>query len=126
MAGEGPGRSTVGAIPYYFVDVTETPTNPEHWQQIEALYHCALKSGGGDREALLQTADPAIRRAVEDLLVYAESKDGPLDRPAWQSGSPQDSTGIDLRPDSNLDLTSSMRKSAPAAWVGCTGQPMRA
>lgn len=102
MAGEGPGRSTVGAIRYYFVDVTETPTNPEHWQQIEALYHDALESDGGDREALLQRADPAIRRAVEDLLVHAESNDGPLDRPAWQSGSPQDSTGIDLTPGQQL------------------------
>jgi serine/threonine protein kinase len=102
VAGEGPGRSTVGAIRYYFVDVTETPTNPEHWQQIEALYHDALESDGGDREALLQRADPAIRRAVEDLLVHAESKDGPLDRPACQSGSPQDSTGIDLTPGQQL------------------------
>jgi serine/threonine protein kinase len=39
---------------------------------------------------------------VEDLLVHAESKDGLLDRPAWQSGSPQDSTGIDLTPGQQL------------------------
>jgi len=102
MAREGPGHSTVGAIRYHFVDITETPTDPEHWQQIETLYHHALESDGDDRGALLQRADPAIRRAVEDLLVHTESKDGPLDRPAWQSENPQDSTSIDLTPGQQL------------------------
>jgi serine/threonine protein kinase/Tfp pilus assembly protein PilF len=79
-----------------------TTTNPEHWKQIETLYHGVLESDGTDREALLQRADPAVRRAVEDLLVHAGSEDGPLDRPAWQFESQLDATDIRLSPGQQL------------------------
>ena len=79
-----------------------TPTNAEHWKQIETLYHGVLESDGTGREALLQRADPEVRRAVEDLLVQTDSEDGPLDRPAWQTGSQQDPTDLELSPGQQL------------------------
>ena len=73
-----------------------TPTNPEHWKQIETLYHGVLESDGAARETLLQRADPEVRRAVEDLLVQTDSQDGPLDHPAWQIGIQQNPTDLEL------------------------------
>ena len=79
-----------------------TATNPERWKQIETLYHGVLESDGAGREALLQRADPEVRRAVEDLLVHTDSEDGPLDRPAWQIGSQPDPTDLELSPGQQL------------------------
>jgi eukaryotic-like serine/threonine-protein kinase len=60
------------------------PTNPEHWQRIESLYHAALETSGEERNALLSQSDPEVRRAVEALLIHGTSNDGLLDRPAWE------------------------------------------
>lgn len=46
--------------------------------------------------------DPEVRRAVEDLLVQTDSEDGPLDRPAWQTGSEPDPTDLELSPGQQL------------------------
>jgi hypothetical protein len=42
-----------------------------------------LELSGEEREALLVKADPEIRRAVERLLLYADTPDSLLDHPAW-------------------------------------------
>jgi len=57
---------------------------PEHFRQIEELYHAARARTGAERAALLAQTDPALRRAVESLL---EQPDGGefLDRPALQN-----------------------------------------
>jgi len=60
-----------------------TPTNPELWQQIEALYHAAVETTGTDRDRLLDQADPEARHAVIAMLAHSDSSEGPLDRPAW-------------------------------------------
>jgi hypothetical protein len=52
---------------------------PERWQLVDQLYNAALE----DR-AVLDTADPELRREVESLLAH----DGPaLDRPAWEGAA---------------------------------------
>ena len=68
---------------------------PERWQQVDQLYHAALE----DR-AVLDTADPELRREVESLLAH----DGPaLDRPAWEAAADQlDDTQTQLTPGAQL------------------------
>ena len=69
---------------------------PERWQQVDQLYHAAL-----DDRAVLDTADPELRREVESLLAH----DGPaLDRPAWEGAA-------ELLEDTQTQLT-------PGAQVG--------
>ena len=41
---------------------------PERFRQIEGLYHSAREASPGDRAALLESADPELRREVESLL----------------------------------------------------------
>jgi serine/threonine protein kinase len=43
-----------------------------------------LELSGEEREALLVKADPEIRRAVERLLLHADTPDSLLDHPAWE------------------------------------------
>ena len=60
--------------------------DPERFQRIEQLYHEALEKDSGEREAFLSAAcagDTALRREVDSLL--AQSGEGLLDRPVWQS-----------------------------------------
>src|ERR1051326_5191762 len=42
--------------------------HPEHFQQIEELYHAARERTAEERSALLGQADPEVRREVESLL----------------------------------------------------------
>src|ERR1041385_8718070 len=42
--------------------------HPEHFQQIEELYHAARERTAEERSALLAQADPEVRREVESLL----------------------------------------------------------
>ena len=49
--------------------------NPERWQKIEALYHCALERTPDERAAFLAAnseGDPTLRQEVESLLAYDE------------------------------------------------------
>src|SRR5262245_4561446 len=49
--------------------------NPEHWGQIEQLYHAALELSSGKRAAFLDANckdDQELRREVESLLAYDE------------------------------------------------------
>ena len=41
---------------------------PEHWRQIEDLYHAARERGPAERAALLECTDPDIRARVERML----------------------------------------------------------
>jgi Tol biopolymer transport system component len=50
--------------------------------QIEELYHAALGCTSEERSALLDRADPEVRREVESLLAQKGSF---FDRPAWES-----------------------------------------
>src|SRR5258708_4059586 len=46
---------------------------PERFLQIEALYHSARETSGGQRAALLAQADPELRGQVESLLVHQDA-----------------------------------------------------
>ena len=59
--------------------------NPERLRQVEELYHAARE----DR-AVLDQADPELRREVESLLAQDPAREGMLDRPA--AGLLDDST----------------------------------
>jgi eukaryotic-like serine/threonine-protein kinase len=41
---------------------------PQHWREIEDLYHAALDREPGEPAALLAQADPELRREAESLL----------------------------------------------------------
>jgi eukaryotic-like serine/threonine-protein kinase len=60
---------------------------PEHFQQIEELYHAARGRTAKERAALLATADPDTRREVESLLAQ-DTGGGFLDRPLIQDAPP--------------------------------------
>jgi Tol biopolymer transport system component len=55
--------------------------SPERWRQIEELYHGARERGIG----VLDSADPEVRREVEELLAQ-NSAETTLDRPAAEFG----------------------------------------
>jgi hypothetical protein len=54
---------------------------PEHWRQIEDLYHAARERNPAERSVLLECTDPGIRARVERMLDL-ESGGQILDRPA--------------------------------------------
>jgi serine/threonine protein kinase/Tol biopolymer transport system component len=47
---------------------------PERWREIEALYHAALEREPAARAALLDAAEPELRREVESLLAQDSSE----------------------------------------------------
>ncbi len=53
----------------------------QRWQQIENLYNAVLARTAEERTALLDQADPEVKREVELLLAQKGSL---LDRPAWE------------------------------------------
>lgn len=52
--------------------------SPERWEQVKSLYDAALAAEAPVRVALLESADPEVRREVESLLKH-ESGSCPLD-----------------------------------------------
>src|SRR6185312_1478999 len=57
-----------------------------HFARIEELYNAALGcESGGERSAILEQADPEVRREVELMLAQEGSA---LDHPAWE-GMPE-------------------------------------
>src|SRR3984957_12532246 len=56
----------------------------ERFRQIAELYHAAREGTAGERAALLEQADPALRREVESLLAQPESDELP-DRPVIEN-----------------------------------------
>jgi eukaryotic-like serine/threonine-protein kinase len=57
---------------------------PEHFQQIEELYHAARETTPEERAALLAQTDPELRREIESLLAQRTGGEF-LDRPAIQN-----------------------------------------
>ena len=56
----------------------------ERFRQISELYHAAREGSAGERAALLEQADPELRREVESLLAQPDSGELP-DRPAIEN-----------------------------------------
>ncbi len=56
----------------------------ERFRQIAELYHAAREGTAGERAALLEQADPALRREVESLLAQPDSGELP-DRPVIEN-----------------------------------------
>jgi len=56
---------------------------PERFRQIEELYHAARERPAAEREALLDQANPEVRRQIEELLAQTDS--GFMARPAVQA-----------------------------------------
>jgi eukaryotic-like serine/threonine-protein kinase len=77
----------------------------ERFEKIEKLYHAIRESGPEERAALLEQADPELRRELESLLAQPSGGEF-LDRPALQNTSelPEDPTvtmaaaGVSLGP----------------------------
>jgi serine/threonine-protein kinase len=63
---------------------------PERWQQIEQLYHAALKLEPSERSAFLQEAcagDEQLRREAESLLGYQQQAKSFIEIPAVQEAA---------------------------------------
>jgi serine/threonine protein kinase/Tol biopolymer transport system component len=56
----------------------------QRWQQIEDLYNAVLARPAEERSALLDRADPEVRREVELMLAQEGSL---LDHPAWEGAT---------------------------------------
>jgi serine/threonine protein kinase len=71
---------------------------PKRWQQIEELYHSALKREPSQRAAFLQKAcvgDEGLRQEVESLLAHQVESEGFIEEPALEAaakGTADDST----------------------------------
>src|SRR6266478_3653678 len=77
---------------------------PEHWKQIEELYHSAVDSGEEARTALFAQASPDVRNTVMEMLAQ-QSAENILDSPAWEGAAelmdlamPPLTTGTQLGP----------------------------
>jgi eukaryotic-like serine/threonine-protein kinase len=63
---------------------------PDQWNQLEALFHAASAKPAEERASFLDVAcegNQALRRGVDSLLTYAESRDD------WSSGAPDPDSG---------------------------------
>jgi serine/threonine protein kinase/tetratricopeptide (TPR) repeat protein len=74
---------------------------PERWRQIEDLYHLALEREQEEREELLATAEPELRREVESLLAVEEGDLPVLEAPGKPLG------------DSTVTLVSDVKQLSP-------------
>ena len=88
---------------------------PDRLQQIEELYHSAQEAASDERAALLEQADPELRREVESLLAR-QSDRLLLDRSALDAAACFWTTNRGT-PALALDHTRSKANSARAAWV---------
>ncbi len=70
----------------------------DRWRQIEDLYHAAQLREPGEREGLLECADPEIRARVEQMLAL-DSEGLMLDQPAAAllDGAPKSPTAVGTR-----------------------------
>jgi Protein kinase domain len=89
-------------------------TGAHRWRQIEELYHAALEREPGERAALLERADPDVRREVESLLAQPIG-DLPLSQPAlWNRPGhdrPRDRHSLDRKnppPQTATDLSTGL------------------
>jgi hypothetical protein len=60
------------------------PMDPERFEQVEALYNAVLARKAEERSALLDQAEPEVRREVELMLAQQGSV---LDWPAWHGAA---------------------------------------
>ena len=69
---------------------------PERWQEVKHFYHAVLEAEPSERGALLEPADPEVRREVESLLSPEGSGSSPLDRIGSESrtGHPVQAGGL--------------------------------
>jgi serine/threonine protein kinase/tetratricopeptide (TPR) repeat protein len=58
---------------------------PEHWQRVSDLYHAVLEADSSRRCAILDSADPEVRRDVESLLSSGDLGTSPLERGLWSN-----------------------------------------
>src|SRR5205823_6726608 len=88
------GLVGAGAKPLESVRLSMTP---EHFRQIEELYHTAREATPEERAALLAQADPKLRGKLEALLSQPKGVEF-LERPAVQNATDllEDSTGASL------------------------------
>ena len=99
---------------------------PEHWRQVEELYHATLEKTPADRAGFLAQAsegDEELRREVESLLAQRSSRGAVLEQPAWHGDAAfPDTKNADglLARHTGSGRTGSMRCSARAAWAGST------
>lgn len=68
---------------------------PEHFRQIEDLYHSARERTGALRAELLAAADPELRREVESLLAEPTGGEFP-ERPAWDNAPAQEDSTVTI------------------------------
>jgi serine/threonine protein kinase len=64
--------------------VEDITMKPEHWRQIEQLYHAALERAEAERSAFLDEAcagDEALRREVESLLAFDKQAEQFIEAP---------------------------------------------
>ena len=60
---------------------------PEHWQQIETIFHRAMEREPGQRAAFLDNAcadDEKLRQRIEALIIAHEQANGFIERPAFE------------------------------------------
>src|SRR5579872_21911 len=61
---------------------------PEHWVQVEQLYHAALEQDDAERRAFLENAcgdNDALRREVESLLSHDKQAEDFIESPAIEA-----------------------------------------
>src|SRR5438093_3720253 len=64
--------------------------DPEHWQQIDQLFHSALERDGGERTAFIAKAcvgDERLRREVESLLASHQQAGRFIEMPAGDAAA---------------------------------------
>jgi serine/threonine protein kinase len=65
-------------------------TTSRRWRRIDALFEACADAGPEERAARLAEAEPALRAAVEELLVAHAQADTPLDAPLTLPGPADD------------------------------------
>jgi hypothetical protein len=61
---------------------------PERWQQLDQLFHSALRREPAERPAFLDEAcvdDESLRKQVESLLAAHEEAGSFIEKPLWKS-----------------------------------------
>jgi len=75
---------------YYALTTDTTSMDENRWQRVEQIYHAALEQPRESRSDYLSQAcgeDENLRREIEELLSYDDTRDKLIDRPAWEQAS---------------------------------------
>ena len=60
---------------------------PEHWRQVEQIYHSTLEREESQRSSFLKAAcagDEVLRREVESLLAHKDQAESFIERQPWK------------------------------------------